>query len=74
MKKKYFDSRNLVVGLKAIGTTIVTSLIWAIPSWGVRYAQINVKTPFVAPALGLIVLLGYIHTWGFFSKIFWKFK
>lgn len=70
-KIKLFDIRNLVLSLKAIGTSIVTGIIWAFPLFLVRFLIRSNNMLVLGFILGLASILGYMFTWGFLaSKLF----
>lgn len=73
-KRKFFDIRNLSLSLKAIGTSIVTSLIWIVPFWVSRYAITQLNMLLVSVLIGLVSLAGYLYTWGFIANRLWDMK
>lgn len=70
----FFEIKNLIAGLKAVGTSIVTSIIWLIPMIIARYFNNALSKPFVAIIIGLFSLFGYLLTWGYLSRKFWNWK
>jgi len=70
-KVKFFDMKNIIVSLKAISVSIVTGLITLL-----IIAIINAFVPIVGKPLinGVIMLSTYLLTWGYFAKLFWKWK
>lgn len=71
-KQGFFSKDSIVTTGKAIVVGIVTSLITAIPA-GIGFAlkQSNVIISWIMYALAFVL---YLFTWGFFAKVFWKWK
>lgn len=68
MKRKLFNTKNLVLSLKVIATSLVTSVIWIIPMLISRYLLMNLNMPFVSLLIALLSLVGYLYTFGFLAN------
>ena len=74
MKAKLFSTQSILVSLKAIGVSIVTSLILIIPILIARYIQNVLTMPLIAVLVGLLTLVGYLFVWGYLASRFWNWK
>ena len=73
-KPKYFDTKNVVVSIEALGVSVVTSLVVGLLVFATRYFHKTLEMPVVALASGLVTLGLYLLTWGFFARKFWGWK
>lgn len=74
MKAKLFSTESLLISLKAIGTSIVTSLVFLILIVSFRYIKNTLQLPMLAIIIGLLTIMGYLFTWGYFARKFWGWK
>lgn len=73
MKNKYFTIDNIVRSLKGFVASIVTS-ITLIPLFLIGWKLMEMGLPKVAWLFGAIYFLGYLLTWGYFVKNWFKWK
>ncbi len=74
VKIKFLNKKTLAVSLKAIGVSIITGIIWSIPILVTRYFFKILELPFVSLLVGVVSLIGYLLTWGFFARKLWGWK
>jgi hypothetical protein len=73
MKTKFWDIKNVIISLKAIASSIVTSLIISIPMYLGRWFVINDRL-MVGRSVQLLTFLFGIVVWGYLSKRWWNWK
>lgn len=73
MKIKFWDIKNVIVSLKTIATSIVTSLILGIPMFLARWFIINDRL-MVGRGVQLLSFLAGFLIFGWFARKWWKWK
>lgn len=74
VKQKFFDMKNVVTSLKGISVSIVTSIVIVLFLVATRYFQKTLEMPMVALVFGLVTIVLYLLSWGYFAKLFWGWK
>ncbi|MBU0894857.1 MAG: hypothetical protein KKF48_02815 [Nanoarchaeota archaeon] len=69
-KSKYWNTNNIVISLKAVVTSLATSLIFVIPSYLIRM----IDNTLIRMSMSAVIILGYLLTWGYLSNKWWNWK
>jgi len=69
-EEKFFSLENILISLKAIVVSVVTSLILIIPGFLVRLLLLNGNIA-VSVLISLISIPAYLLTWGWLAQKFW---
>ncbi len=72
-KVRFWDIRNLLVTLKVIVASIVTSAILLIPS-GLAYWFMTNEMPMIGRGVSLLVFLAGLQIFGWLSTKFWGWR
>ena len=68
MKRKLLDIKNLILSIKLVGVSVVSGLVWALPSLLVRYIVMNLNMPVIGLIGALVSIAGYMYTFGFLAN------
>jgi len=70
----FFDSRNMLISLKAIVVSIIAFLIMVIPSGLIFLLVRNNQGFIIIGILNLIAFLIYLFLWGYFANRLWGWE
>lgn len=73
MKIKFWNLNNVIVSLKAIGSSIISSLILIIP-YMIAVFLINDGNIIIGRIIQSITFLSNILIWGWISRKLWNWK
>lgn len=71
-KLKFFDVKNVVRGIKGLGSDLVTGLIVALPIALIRWLYVVKQMMFLPMVVLIATILFYLNVKGYWYKKFWS--